>query len=477
MQSGLPHPKEVPHPPPQLTREIRVLHLEDECRERERTAEALTGCREFGVRFHYVGTADPEEFRRLIATSGPSCLLLDLVLGTDALAGLSALRDARRGGCLAPAVVMSHVATGQVIESALRAGATDFLTKGLDDVELAFRLAQATQERHTQVPRLAGIAGDTLHEVAGRLAKVAASSVRSVLVLGESGTGKEVVADILRRLQPGVPFVSVNCGAIARDLFESELFGARKGAYTGAHTSRRGLVHAAHGGWLFLDEVARLSLPAQGALLRFLESGEARSLGASQADILDVRILSATNEDLPRLVEAGEFRNDLLQRLRAYSVVLPPLRERTRTERGEILGALMERLPGCRLSPAARQVLLGAPWTQGNAREMWHALQTASLEAHGGVVTIGSLAHLPLGRREGDGAATQGPVDLAALEDSLLGDVLDELLGRRPDVFASQRRLAGALTLSRHSLNTRLRRLVARGALRPSLKDALRPLT
>jgi len=219
-------------------------------------------------------------------------------------------------------------------------------------------------------------------EVCRKIAKIAPTD-STVLILGESGTGKELVARALHKQshRSRGPLITVNCAAIPDTLAESGLFGHEKGAFTGADTTRTGLVESAHGGTLFLDEIGELPLMAQARLLRVLQNGEIRRVGSEQARIADVRLVAATNRDLRKLVQEGAFRSDLYFRLRVVELNLPPLRER-----GEDIIKLAEFLlhkacknlnrPLLRLSPGTLAAIAAHGWP-GNVRELENAMQRA----------------------------------------------------------------------------------------------------
>ena len=196
-----------------------------------------------------------------------------------------------------------------------------------------------------------------------------------VLVTGETGTGKGVVAAGLHRQSRRGPFVTVNCAALSLSLFESELFGSLRGAYTGADRNRGGLVASARGGTLFLDEIGELPAEAQPKLLHLLENGAYRPVGASDERRADVRLVTATNRDLGREVEAGRFRADLYYRLSVLSLGLPPLRER-KDDIPELVACFLEQLgaPGRAVSAGALEDLQAWDWP-GNVRELRHAVE------------------------------------------------------------------------------------------------------
>lgn len=226
------------------------------------------------------------------------------------------------------------------------------------------------------------------------LAHVAPSRV-PVMLLGETGTGKELTAHAVHALSGRTgPLVAINCGALPQALVESELFGHRKGAFTGAHEDRPGLVRSAAGGTLFLDEIGDLPLPLQAAFLRVLQEGEVLPVGSAQAVKVDVRVVAATHRDLDALVEQGLFRSDLLARLSGLTVRLPPLRER-REDLGLLIGGLLRKVaaahPQVAFTREAARALLSYRWPL-NVRELEKSLSVASVLAGAGKI---ELPHLP----------------------------------------------------------------------------------
>jgi len=227
-----------------------------------------------------------------------------------------------------------------------------------------------------------------MQRVIARARRVAPRSI-PVLIEGESGTGKELLARALHQASPRRerPFVTANCGAIAPDLVESELFGHEKGAFTGANAQRRGYFEAAHTGTLFLDEIGELPKPAQVKLLRSLQEGEVTRVGAATPIKVNVRILAATNRNLAAEVAAGRFREDLFYRLAVAVIQIPPLRERE-GDAGLLLDRLLDQVnqesatePGYthkNISVAARKLLIDHPWP-GNVREMLNTLRRAAV--------------------------------------------------------------------------------------------------
>jgi DNA-binding NtrC family response regulator len=284
------------------------------------------------------------------------------------------------------------------------------------------------------------------------LARRAAGTDLSVLITGETGTGKELIARTIHTLSTRArgPFLAINCGALRADLALSQLFGHRKGAFTGAHAEGIGLVHAANGGTLFLDEVGDLPADVQVTLLRFLESGEFMRLGETQVQRADVRVLAATNRELRDAVEHGTFRRDLLFRLNEVEITLPALRDRQ-----EDIVALARHflafyggLEGPKLSRDAEAVLCSYGWP-GNVRELENVMRrVAALQAGTSVVDSESL--LPfLG-----GAST--PIRPAL---NSTADERDRLLAALEEVGGNKSRLAKSLGVSRKTLYARIKRL------------------
>ncbi len=283
--------------------------------------------------------------------------------------------------------------------------------------------------------------------------KVAATRL-SVLVLGESGTGKEVVAREIHRTsgRPG-PFVAVNVAALAESLAEAELFGAARGAYTGAERDRAGVVEASSGGTLFLDEIGDLSPPVQAKLLRVLQEKEVRRLGETRTRPVDLRLVTATHRDLERLCAEGRFREDLYYRIAQLSLTLGPLRERPRDLRALLDGAL----EGTPLAPEARAALLSWRWP-GNVRELLSAVESArALAGPGERIEKG---HLPPALRDGPGPVVEQAGRYRTAVDEARRRVILEALA---EAGGNRTRAAALLGLSRQSLLYEMKRLGIRG--------------
>jgi two-component system response regulator PilR (NtrC family) len=303
--------------------------------------------------------------------------------------GLDLVRDAARSAGPPIAVITAYGSAENAV-AALKAGAFDYLTKPVDVEQLrmlvrsAVKAGAAGEVDASDLPALARLTGDApaMQQLRGIIVRLA-NSMAPVMIHGESGSGKELAARAIhdassRRLQP---FVPVNCGAIPETLMEAEFFGYRKGAFTGADRDRDGFFQAAAGGTLFLDEVAELPLAMQVKLLRAIQERRARKVGASSEDPVDVRIVSATHQDLAALVSQGRFRQDLFYRLNVIEVRVPPLRDRLDDVpqlASAILARIAERTGRAppRLSPAAVAALRGYRFP-GNVRELENVLERA----------------------------------------------------------------------------------------------------
>ncbi|MGE0527039.1 MAG: sigma-54-dependent transcriptional regulator [Bdellovibrionales bacterium] len=233
-------------------------------------------------------------------------------------------------------IAMSGNLDRQIMEQCLKAGASRFLAKPLsldeltltlDKIEALFLLQGATARPSAQGLRWIG-SGAASQQIQRQIAQLR-NEAGPILIEGESGTGKEVCAQLIYAQQNTGPFVPINVASVPENLFESEFFGHVKGAFTGADQNKMGLAEAANGGDLFLDEVEALSLPLQAKLLRFLETGEVRRVGAKEPLQVQTRVIAATNRNLNQLVNEGKFREDLLWRLSGKKILLPPLRERS----------------------------------------------------------------------------------------------------------------------------------------------------
>jgi two-component system response regulator PilR (NtrC family) len=321
--------------------------------------------------------------------------------------------------------------------NALKAGAFDFVTKPVD-LSVLRRLVQhaldLNEQRRNQQPASNRLIGDSLRmqQLRATIGKLARSQA-PVYISGESGVGKELVARLIHEQgsRAAGPFVPVNCGAIPAELMESELFGHKKGSFTGAHADKEGLFQTANGGTLFLDEVAELPLHLQVKLLRVIQEKNVRPVGGSAELPVDVRILSATHKNLARLVEDGKFRHDLFYRINVIELPVPPLRDR-RDDIPMIAKAVLQRLgaelgePALRLAPEAEQRLASYAFP-GNVRELENILERAVALSEGGQIQAGDLM-LPQAAAATPSATARGGLDLERLSRTSTESGLPEAL-------------------------------------------------
>lgn len=327
-----------------------------------------------------------------VRSKAPSLVLLDMNFSrfTSGEEGLTLLRQIRIFCPNVPVILMTAWGSIELAVEGMRAGAFDFITKPWDNRRLLERIGVAL-DMQRQADTSGGLVRDFiigsdpgLEKVLETVAKVAPTNA-PVLITGESGTGKELIAEALHRnsRRNGKPFVKVNLGGMSASLFESEMFGHKRGAFTDAVSDRVGRFEMADGGTIFLDEIGELDLGSQVKLLRVLQEQKFEPLGSSETKSVDVRIVCATNADLPRMVAAREFREDLYYRISLVNVELPPLRMRA----GDIpalarhflvKGAEAHGVDVPRMSSDAEAWLAGRPWP-GNIRELKNMVERTML--------------------------------------------------------------------------------------------------
>jgi DNA-binding NtrC family response regulator len=341
-----------------------------------------------------------EDALETIARDAPDCVVLDLEMpGMD---GFEVLRLLGRRGVETPVIVYTGTGSFDRCIQAVRLGAAGFVDKS-EPMERIVREIDTVLERRrleAEVRTLrrlnadSSLVGDSapmrkLHETVARLAPIPTH----VLVLGESGSGKELVARDLHRLgaNPSATFVAVNCAALPENLVEGELFGHERGAFTGASATRRGAFEAAERGTLFLDEIGELALPAQAKLLRVLEERTVTRLGSTRPLRVEARVVAATNRELDADVAAGRFRQDLLFRLNAHVIRVPPLRERLSdipAIADAVLGGVCERfgVRKKRIAADALDALMSYDWARNNVRELRNAIERMVIAADGEII-------------------------------------------------------------------------------------------
>ena len=348
-----------------------------------------------------------------------SIIVTDIYLGDGT--GLELLEHCRAACPDSKVILVTAHGTIETAASARRLGVFDYLAKPFAVDALVARVRAALSSTDSAQPRLelgpeSMIIGNdpAIVEVYNTVAKVAPLPI-PVLIRGETGTGKELIARALHRFgaEPDGPFVPINCGAIPEQLLESELFGHRKGSFTGADRDHRGAVESARNGTLFLDEIGELPVSLQVKLLRFLQSGEVRPVGSERAVQVPVRVVAATNRDLRAEVEAGAFREDFFFRLAAYEIELPPLRER-RSDIPSLVEHFRRRHAdnlGLDVETSASQEVLAIlnhySWP-GNVRELEHVVQRALVDG-GALDDAGQIRRLLAPAVAGSNAPSGAP--------------------------------------------------------------------
>lgn len=346
---------------------------------------------------------------KILRTSPVNLVITDFKM--PEVTGLDLVRHVRENLKGTEVMIITGYPSIEGAVKAVKIGADDYLVKPFTDEELFSAVRQALDKLNTRrlgqlpvqklQPSLHGLLGksDAMRKVFKAITKMA-STLATVLITGESGTGKELVARAIHYSSPraSAPFIPVNCGGIPETLLESELFGYVKGAFTGAAESRSGFFQTADGGTIFLDEVSETSLAMQVKLLRVLQDKEVCMVGSSRSRKVDVRIITATNKDLPTLVKKGIFREDLFFRLNVIAIVVPPLRDR-----GDDILLLVQHFANKfikefgkstpHFSDKALQVLRNYNWP-GNVRELENVIQRLVVMTEGDFVDVPDLPSL-----------------------------------------------------------------------------------
>jgi two-component system response regulator HydG len=393
-------------------------------------------------------------------------------LKMDGMSGVEVLRRIRELDPDVPSMIITAFGTVETAVEAMKLGAFDFLTKPFETevvrlkVERALELSAARRARRKlqaeneylqaeNAPRyrfadLIG-ASDKMQHVFKTVQKVAATD-STVFIAGESGTGKELVARAIHehsRRAKG-PFIKVNCGALTETLLESELFGHEKGSFTGAVRQKLGRFELADGGTLFLDEIGDVPASMQVKLLRALQEQEFERVGGESTVKVDVRVISATNKDLPALVETGEFREDLFYRLHIIPVSLPALRER-RDDIPALVGHFIEKL-GPRVNPRIRAIaddalgrLMAYAWP-GNVRELENAIEQSLVFAEGDKIAVSALPPFLQGSAGEDKLEVPKEMSLPEILDDLERQLILKAFHKANGVKTETARLLGIKT-------------------------------
>ena len=392
---------------PPRTKSLKILFADDEINLQELIAAELP-------RMGHAVKVCPDGLAAVAALEREDfdCLIVDLDM--PGLNGIDVIAKAKEMSPLVEAIVLTGKGSTDTAISALRLGAFEYLQKPCKLVDLKTLLQRVAirRELNNQIYalklRLDRVEGQpqmigehrNMQRVKALIEKVAPTQ-STVMVLGETGTGKELAARAVHQLshRADKPFVAINCGALPENLIESELFGHRKGAFTGADDHRQGLFEVADGGTLFLDEIGELPKATQSTLLRVLESGEIRRVGDNQPFQVDVRIVCATHRDLNKMVADGDFRQDLMYRINTFEINLPPLRDRSEDIPRLAQHLLSRHLPHVSTDPkaiskyfdaSAIKLLQSHPWP-GNIRELANVIEHASILANRMPITAGDL--------------------------------------------------------------------------------------
>ncbi len=367
----------------------RILIVDDD----PHIAESLR--ERFSARGFYTGVAvDGVEALEQVREQKPDIVLLDLQM--PKMDGFGVLEKFREEGIDCTVIVITAFGNVEKAVEAMKAGAYDFLQKPFEPSLLEETVRRALERQKMKRAIDAGIPEfvvvDPKMKAPVALARKAAGSEATVLLLGESGTGKEVVSRAIHSWSPrsSGPFIAVNAVALSENLLESELFGHEKGAFTGAIERKPGKLELASGGTLFLDEIGEISPAFQAKLLRVLQEKTFERVGGTETIRADVRFLAATNRDLKKNVEEGTFREDLYYRLNVISITLPPLRERPGDLRALAEHFLCEFRPAARFSAETLRVLESYSWP-GNVRELRNAIERAAVLLEGNEVSPDDL--------------------------------------------------------------------------------------
>lgn len=427
--------------------------------------------------------ASAEAALEALSERPPDLVLLDL--GLPGMSGIEALKIFKERRPETLVVVITAYEDADRIISAMKSGAYDYIIKPLELQTLEVTIQNALEtvrlrkeieglQKQLLVENLPAFVGtsDTIQDVMGFVSSVAKSPDTPVLIEGETGTGKEIIAGAIHYRSPNFrgPIVSINCAAIPRELIESELFGYEKGAFTGASASgKSGMVEQAAGGTLFLDEVGDLSPDSQAKLLRFIEEGEFYRVGGTKKLTVRTRVVSATNRDLQKEVDAGNFRRDLYYRLAVLKVRVPSLNERP----GDIVpialhflhefgGKYGKQFTG--ISPEAQEALTRFRW-KGNVRELRNLVERGALVSRGPQLSLGDVG-LPgkegaNGSRGGEIASgfppiPPGGIDLPEMIAAMERHYYEEALAR---MEGNETRAASLLGIPHHTFRYQRRKM------------------
>jgi two-component system, NtrC family, response regulator AtoC len=422
-----------------------------------------------------------EEAIELVESQDPDLILLDV--GLPGINGIETLTRIKKANPDASAIMITAEGTIESAVAAMKAGARNYIQKPFNTDELQLLIAEtletvrlkkevsvlrSAQRDRSDVDRVVA-ESPSFKRVLSMAQRIGESDSTTVLIEGESGTGKEHIAQMIhyKGVRADGPFIAINCGAIPKDLVESELFGNEKGAFTGASTSRIGKFEAADGGTLFLDEIGELSPDNQIKLLRVLEERSFYRLGGTKNINIDVRIVAATNRNLQEATENGEFREDLFYRLNVATIFIPPLRDR-RDDIIPLVQRFLNEFAGSsdegmrKINPVAENVLLNYEW-KGNVREVRNAVERIALLEEGDTLLadhldfLGGVRRSSMARSEGAPAASGSDGFSLPAEGVILDELNKDLIRQALEMTGgNQVKAAKLLGLTRGTLRYRL---------------------
>jgi len=444
----------------------RILIVDDEKNMRWVLGQALQS-----EGFEVAEAADGKQALASVADQEPDVMVLDHRMPEPD--GMEVLRRLRAQGATFPVIMLTAHGNVATAVEAMKAGASEYLTKPFDLEELKLAISKSLEYRElaAEVERLREeiqkdydvqgiVASDPrMLDMLETVRKVASTSA-TVMIYGESGTGKELIARAIHNLseRAAKPFVSISAGALPETLLESELFGYEKGAFTGAMTAKPGRFEMANGGTLFFDEIGDITMATQVKLLRVLQERRFERLGGTRSIDVDVRFVAATNRDLQQLIADGEFREDLFYRLNVVPIQLPPLRQRASDVPLLVAHFLEKYRAGSKtLAPEAMQALVTYQWP-GNIRELENTIERIVILSHGDEIGLDDLpAEVRTGACVSAKAASgftlpEDGVDLEEVELDLVRQALDRTGGSVP-------KAAKLVGLTTKTLEARMQRL------------------
>ena len=406
------------------------------------------------AKYEVQAVAGPREAIEIVRSVAPQLILMDMnfTLSTTGEEGLTLLKQVKIFRPDVPVILMTAWGSIQLAVQGMQAGAFDFITKPWNNVALMQRIETALEltadKQKPEAPVVDNDGFDRSHiigkskplmDVLATIKRIARTNA-SVLITGESGTGKELIAEAvhINSSRAKKPFVKVNLGGISHTLFESEMFGHKKGAFTDATSDRMGRFEMANKGTIFLDEIGEMAFELQAKLLRILETGEYIKIGDTKPTRVNVRIIAATNRNLSQEIVAGRFREDLFYRLSVFQIHLPPLRERAgdiRLLAKAFIKSFAEQLarPVVEIAPAFLEALDSQPW-KGNIRELRNVIERSMIVCESGYLDIADLPFdIQNAHYEHSNDSSPGSFELSAMERRHIARVLEYTKGNKTE--------------------------------------------